>query len=186
MAAEDARAVAAGSAKNSAAESRAGHPDQLEPRQSLQEPASGTTRSNINRAREIASVDDPIPVGILYHNPDVPCYEDLRNAGQPRSAELHQSRPGGGVRQIYGLAAGCGKARPGRLNTLPRSGGLAGKARQFQHANGNSSANRISPDGEQGWRRIRLHRRTRPASCALGRLPRSHQASLRLSARTDR
>ena len=41
--------------------------------------------SNINRAREIASLQDPIPVGILYHNPEVPCYEDLRNAGQQRS-----------------------------------------------------------------------------------------------------
>ena len=24
-------------------------------------------------------------MGILYRNPDVPCYEDLRNAGQMRS-----------------------------------------------------------------------------------------------------
>ncbi len=40
---------------------------------------------NINRAREIASILDPIPVGILYHNPDVPRYEELRNAGQTRS-----------------------------------------------------------------------------------------------------
>lgn len=29
-----------------------------------------------NRAREISSIDDPIPVGVLYRNPDVPCYED--------------------------------------------------------------------------------------------------------------
>ncbi len=41
--------------------------------------------SNLNRAREIASVHDPIPVGILYRNPEVPCYEELRNAGQQRS-----------------------------------------------------------------------------------------------------
>jgi 2-oxoglutarate ferredoxin oxidoreductase subunit beta len=34
--------------------------------------------SNIHRAREIASSADPIPVGILYHDPSVPCYEDLR------------------------------------------------------------------------------------------------------------
>ncbi len=33
--------------------------------------------SDINRAREIASSPEPIPVGILYRNPDVPCYEDL-------------------------------------------------------------------------------------------------------------
>jgi 2-oxoglutarate ferredoxin oxidoreductase subunit beta len=43
--------------------------------------------SDINRAREIASLEDPIPVGILYQNPDVPCYEELRNAGQLRTAD---------------------------------------------------------------------------------------------------
>jgi 2-oxoglutarate ferredoxin oxidoreductase subunit beta len=42
---------------------------------------------NIHRAREIASEEDPIPVGILYRNPEVPCYEDLRNAGKPRTVE---------------------------------------------------------------------------------------------------
>jgi 2-oxoglutarate ferredoxin oxidoreductase subunit beta len=42
---------------------------------------------NIDKAREIASLDDPIPVGILYRNPDAPCYEDLRHAGQLRSPE---------------------------------------------------------------------------------------------------
>ena len=41
--------------------------------------------SDIHGAREIASVLDPIPVGILYHNPDVPCYEEIRKAGQIRS-----------------------------------------------------------------------------------------------------
>ena len=44
--------------------------------------------SNLNRAREIASNIDPIPVGILYRNPDVPCYEDVRHAGQLQSIEL--------------------------------------------------------------------------------------------------
>ena len=47
--------------------------------------------SNIHRAREIASVLDPIPVGILYHNPEVPCYEDLREAGQQRSTRFIKS-----------------------------------------------------------------------------------------------
>ncbi len=42
---------------------------------------------DIDRAREIASLDEPIPVGILYRNPDAPCYEDLRHAGQMRSPE---------------------------------------------------------------------------------------------------
>jgi 2-oxoglutarate ferredoxin oxidoreductase subunit beta len=39
---------------------------------------------DIHRAREIASSLDPIPVGILYRNSQVPCYEEVRNAGQPR------------------------------------------------------------------------------------------------------
>src|ERR1035437_7783348 len=43
---------------------------------------------DIDRAREIASGRDPIPVGILYHDPDVPCYEEVPHAGQLRSPEL--------------------------------------------------------------------------------------------------
>jgi 2-oxoglutarate ferredoxin oxidoreductase subunit beta len=31
-----------------------------------------------NRAREVASSGDPIPVGVLYRNPEMPCYEDLQ------------------------------------------------------------------------------------------------------------
>jgi 2-oxoglutarate ferredoxin oxidoreductase subunit beta len=42
---------------------------------------------NLDRAREIASAEDPIPVGVLYCNPDVPCYEDLRGAGRMRTAD---------------------------------------------------------------------------------------------------
>ena len=44
--------------------------------------------SNMNRARELASGSDSIPVGILYHNPEVPCYEDLRHTGLLQTAEL--------------------------------------------------------------------------------------------------
>jgi 2-oxoglutarate ferredoxin oxidoreductase subunit beta len=43
--------------------------------------------SNLHRAREIASVDDPLPVGILYRNEEVPCYEDLRASGKIRTPE---------------------------------------------------------------------------------------------------
>jgi 2-oxoglutarate ferredoxin oxidoreductase subunit beta len=42
---------------------------------------------DIDRAREIASMDETIPVGILYRNPDAPCYEDLRHPGGMRSPE---------------------------------------------------------------------------------------------------
>ncbi|TAK52370.1 MAG: 2-oxoglutarate oxidoreductase, partial [Betaproteobacteria bacterium] len=43
--------------------------------------------SNLNRAREIAADTDAIPVGILYRNPAVPCYEDLRRSKQLRTHE---------------------------------------------------------------------------------------------------
>jgi 2-oxoglutarate ferredoxin oxidoreductase subunit beta len=47
--------------------------------------------SNLNRARELAGKIDEIPVGILYHAPDVPCYEDLRRSAQPRTREYIQA-----------------------------------------------------------------------------------------------
>jgi len=46
--------------------------------------------SNIDRAREIASCNDPVPVGILYKNPAVPCYEEIRGAGAQRPAGMVQ------------------------------------------------------------------------------------------------
>ncbi len=44
--------------------------------------------SNLAAAREIAGSLDPIPVGILYRNPEVPCYEDLRRASVLRTPDL--------------------------------------------------------------------------------------------------
>ncbi len=44
--------------------------------------------SDIHRAREIASDTDTIPVGILYRNPDVPCYEDTRHSNVLRTVDL--------------------------------------------------------------------------------------------------
>ena len=41
---------------------------------------------DLDRAREIAQQEEPIPVGILYRNPDAPCYEDLRHPQGLRSA----------------------------------------------------------------------------------------------------
>jgi 2-oxoglutarate ferredoxin oxidoreductase subunit beta len=35
--------------------------------------------SDINRARELAAIKDRIPVGILYRDDEVPCYEDVIN-----------------------------------------------------------------------------------------------------------
>lgn len=44
--------------------------------------------ADIDRAREIASSPDPVPVGILYRNPAVPCYEEIRKAGRQRTPEM--------------------------------------------------------------------------------------------------
>ena len=46
---------------------------------------------NIDRAREIASQTDNIPVGILYRNPAVPCYEDLRRSDRLVTPEWTRS-----------------------------------------------------------------------------------------------
>jgi 2-oxoglutarate ferredoxin oxidoreductase subunit beta len=42
---------------------------------------------NLDRAREIASSKEAIPVGILYQNPEIPCYEDLRRSDKLRTAD---------------------------------------------------------------------------------------------------
>ena len=43
--------------------------------------------SDIHRAREIAESEDQVPVGILYRDETVPCYEDLR---KPQRVHLAQ------------------------------------------------------------------------------------------------
>jgi 2-oxoglutarate ferredoxin oxidoreductase subunit beta len=43
--------------------------------------------SDRNRAREIAAVNDPIPVGILYRNENIPCYEDEQVPDTMNTAE---------------------------------------------------------------------------------------------------
>ena len=40
------------------------------------------------RALALASLTDEIPVGVLYRNPSVPCYEDLRAAERPSTPDL--------------------------------------------------------------------------------------------------
>ena len=46
---------------------------------------------DIDRAREIAGQPDVIPVGILYRNPAVPCYEDLRRSDRIVTPEWTRS-----------------------------------------------------------------------------------------------
>jgi 2-oxoglutarate ferredoxin oxidoreductase subunit beta len=44
--------------------------------------------SNLHRARELASDTDLIPVGILYRDDDVPCYEDVRRPDRIYTPEM--------------------------------------------------------------------------------------------------
>ncbi|SDH07117.1 thiamine pyrophosphate-dependent enzyme [Propionivibrio dicarboxylicus] len=43
---------------------------------------------DIHRAREIASSTDVVPVGILYQNREIPCYEDTRQTGILRTPDI--------------------------------------------------------------------------------------------------
>ena len=68
-------------------------PDQWEPfikdpKRILRLDQNGHDASDIDRAREVASRSDPIPVGILYRNADVPRYEDLRRSPKLRTPQL--------------------------------------------------------------------------------------------------
>jgi 2-oxoglutarate ferredoxin oxidoreductase subunit beta len=54
-------------------------------RQEEHDPADG------NRAREIASVQDPMPVGVLYRNRSIPCYEDLQRADRLYTPDVVKS-----------------------------------------------------------------------------------------------
>ncbi|HEY5900304.1 MAG TPA: thiamine pyrophosphate-dependent enzyme [Burkholderiales bacterium] len=69
------------------------HKDGLQPSDIIKRTYSNILEhdpSNIDRAREIASAHDPIPVGILYRNEEVPCYEDLRRSTKLRTTEYIQ------------------------------------------------------------------------------------------------
>ena len=66
------------------------HKDGIEPRPSLAKVYRNQEEHdpmNLHRAREIASSADPIPVGILYRNPDATRYEDVRKSDQLYTAE---------------------------------------------------------------------------------------------------
>jgi 2-oxoglutarate ferredoxin oxidoreductase subunit beta len=47
--------------------------------------------ANRNRAREVASTCDPMPVGVLYRNRDLPCYEDLAAPDGPSTPDVVKS-----------------------------------------------------------------------------------------------
>jgi 2-oxoglutarate ferredoxin oxidoreductase subunit beta len=47
--------------------------------------------SNLNAAREVASLEDKVPVGILYRDESVPTYDDLRRPKRLHNPELAES-----------------------------------------------------------------------------------------------
>jgi 2-oxoglutarate ferredoxin oxidoreductase subunit beta len=67
------------------------HPDGMQPSEGLSRIYKNQLEhdpSNINRAREIASQHDVIPVGILYRNEEVPTYEKLRRSDKLVTPQL--------------------------------------------------------------------------------------------------
>jgi 2-oxoglutarate/2-oxoacid ferredoxin oxidoreductase subunit beta len=67
------------------------HPDGLEPSAGLAKTYRNQLRhdpADLERARAVASGTDPIPVGILYRNENVPCYDELRRSTQLRTPEF--------------------------------------------------------------------------------------------------
>ena len=46
---------------------------------------------NFKEATDIAFTTDPIPVGIIYQNPEIPCYEDLRYSTLLRTPEVNRN-----------------------------------------------------------------------------------------------
>ena len=42
----------------------------------------------MTRAREISSLTDEMPVGVLYRNDAVPCYDELREGERPNTPGL--------------------------------------------------------------------------------------------------
>ena len=67
------------------------HPDGIEPSENLLRTYKQRVEhdpSNLSRARDLASDAENIPVGILYRNPAVPCYEDLIRPDMLRTPEV--------------------------------------------------------------------------------------------------
>jgi 2-oxoglutarate/2-oxoacid ferredoxin oxidoreductase subunit beta len=47
--------------------------------------------ANIDRARELAELGDRVPIGVLYHNPNVPIYEELNRPARAVTPEMHRA-----------------------------------------------------------------------------------------------
>ena len=45
---------------------------------------------DLQRARELSAMQDKVPIGILYQNPDVPTYDDLRSPERAPTIEQRQ------------------------------------------------------------------------------------------------
>ena len=156
--AQDVRALAARSAAHAAADARRRPAAQRRAcPASTRTSASTIRRTSTARARS-PRCDDPIPVGILYRNPDVPCYEDLRHAGQLRSPEYIRA----GLRRASSTSSRSGRRTRRRR---PR----ARRPRQRPHASRMDMQTQHQDQlvfhltGKRAGRGLSAHRRPRPA-----------------------
>jgi 2-oxoglutarate ferredoxin oxidoreductase subunit beta len=67
---------------------------------------------DLDAARRIAGATEPIPVGILYHQPAVPCYEDLRRGTRLRTPEYIRAGFEEELDKMTIWPQGAGPARP--------------------------------------------------------------------------
>ena len=134
---------------------------------------------DIDSAREIASLDDPIPVGILYRNPDAPV---LRRPAPRRPAALarvHPRRP----RTASSTSTRSGRrTKPAQTRALSRDEREAVMDMQAKH-----------PDqlifhltGQRQGDGLSRDRRPRPAPGAARAVPRPRRPAPRLPGRAER
>ena len=112
MAAEAVRAVHPGPDEGVPAAPREGAGHQPRARRRSTATSSNTIRATWRRRAWSPAVLDPIPVGILYHEPRRAL---LRRPAARRAGALARARArraGGGVRQVHHLAAGRRRPRP--------------------------------------------------------------------------
>lgn len=70
------------------------HPDGIQIPEAMKKVYSNTVEyapTDLSEARRLAGQQDPVPVGILYRNDDVPCYEDIRASRKTITHEVRRN-----------------------------------------------------------------------------------------------
>jgi 2-oxoglutarate/2-oxoacid ferredoxin oxidoreductase subunit beta len=68
-------------------------PDGIQPSEQLKKvykQSQPHDSADIDRAREVASMTDQVPIGVIYRNPQVPAYDELRRPTRPVTNEIRR------------------------------------------------------------------------------------------------